>query len=221
TIENIHEELWAKISELLNGKQSTEDTLSNNTKQNNNHNYAGFKAVGDIINNNQAKSFPTASPEKTIEIKVNEIKPTGDKINNILSVERLNNDVKLPTKAHQGDAGYDLYSRDYYSIAPYGQVTVGTGIKMVIPTGYVGLIWDKSGIASNGIKTMGGVIDENYRGEIKVVVKNLSEIDFNIIPGQKIAQILIQKVDNFEISEEKINDQTDRQENGFGSSGKF
>jgi dUTP pyrophosphatase len=236
TIENIHEELWARISELLNGKQITEEIILNNTKPKNNYSYTGFKAVGDIINNNQAKSFPTAqtatpntNPEnkiseqkESIEVKVNETKTISQSVlDNKLIVERLGKDVKLPTKAHSTDAGYDLYSNDYYSITPYGQAIVGTGIKMAIPTGYVGLIWDKSGIASNGIKTMGGVIDENYRGEVKVVIKNLSETDFHIIPGQKIAQILIQKVDNFEISEENITDRTERQENGFGSSGKF
>lgn len=238
TIENIHEELWARISELLNGKKLNEEIILNNIKPKNTYSYTGFKAVGDIINNNQAKSFPAAQaiapninqenniikPKEFIEEKM----PTaGTKTiiengaNNKLLVERLSKEAKLPTKAHATDAGYDLYSNDYYSITPYGQAIVGTGIKMAIPSGCVGLIWDKSGIASGGIKTMGGVIDENYRGEIKVVIKNLSETDFHIIPGQKIAQILIQKVDNFEISEEKINDQTERQENGFGSSGKF
>ncbi len=233
TIENIHEELWARISELLNGKQLTEEVAPNSTKPKNNYSHAGFKAVGDIINNNQAKSFPSAQninqedknnelSEKTIEVKINEVKPASEtRPNNKLLVERLNTSVKLPTKAHATDAGYDLYSNDYYSITPYGQAIIGTGIKMAIPSGYVGLIWDKSGIASSGIKTMGGVIDENYRGEIKVVIKNLSEIDFHVVPGQKIAQILIQGIDNFEVSEEKIDDLTERQENGFGSSGKF
>jgi len=144
-----------------------------------------------------------------------------DKEKNKLRIERLNSEAKLPTKAHLGDAGYDLYSSDYYSIPPYGQALVSTGIKMAIPSGHVGLIWDKSGIANDGIKTMGGVIDENYRGDVKVVVKNLSEIDFNIVPGQKIAQILIQKVSDLEISEEIIMDSTERETDSFGSSGKF
>ncbi len=138
-----------------------------------------------------------------------------------LAVEKISPNAKLPTKAHAGDAAYDLYANDYYSIPPYGQTLVATGIKLAIPDGYVGLIWDKSGLASVGLKTMGGVIDSNYRGEIKIVAKNLSEEMFNIIPGQKIAQILIQSVMNLEISEEKISDETERQAKGFGSSGKF
>jgi len=136
-------------------------------------------------------------------------------------VEKLSPEAKLPQKSRTGDAAYDLYANDYYSLNPYGQATVTTGIKMAIPEGYVGLIWDRSGLASSGITTFGGVIDPNYRGEIKVVVKNLSEDVFNIIPGQKIAQIIIQATADLNISEEKINDLTDRAANGFGSSGQF
>ncbi len=138
-----------------------------------------------------------------------------------LKIERLDSKAKLPQKAHQDDAGYDLYANKHYSLSPYNQTLVTTGIKMAIPKGYVGLIWDKSGLASNGISTMGGVIDANYRGEIKVIIKNLSEENFNIIPGQKIAQILIQRVLNLKISEEKLDNSTERQDRGFGSSGKF
>lgn len=138
-----------------------------------------------------------------------------------LLVERLHPTAKLPQKARPSDAAYDLYANDYYSIPPYGQSLVSTGIKLAIPAGHVGLIWDKSGLANAGITTMGGVIDAGYRGEIKVVVKNLSEDIFNIVPQQKIAQILIQEISNLEISEEKIDDSTDREANGFGSTGQF
>ena len=231
TIEQIHEELWSKTWELLNDDQIFESILINNQKTVKVHSsYSGFKAVADIINKNQAKDFP-ASTQKIItehqtEIKIennysNDKIITEDNYSNKFLIERLNQNAKLPNKAHLGDAGYDLYSDDYYSIPPYGQSLVKTGLKMAIPHEHVGLIWDKSGIAKDGIKTMGGVIDENYRGEINVVIKNLSEIDYNIVPGQKIAQILIQKISDFEIFEDKINDITERAENNFGSSGKF
>ena len=68
---------------------------------------------------------------------------------------------------------------------------------------------------------MGGVIDSGYRGEIKVVFKNLSEDIYNIEPGQKIAQLLIQKIETPEVEEASVDDQTERQTGGFGSSGKF
>jgi len=138
-----------------------------------------------------------------------------------LIVEKLSPEAKLPQKAHQEDAGYDLYANDYYSIPAYGQALVQTGIKMAIPEGFAGLVWDKSGLANEGITTMGGVIDSNYRGEIKVIIKNLSEDFYNIVPGQKIAQIIIQKIANLNLKEEKISDETERRDNGFGSSGKF
>jgi dUTP pyrophosphatase len=138
-----------------------------------------------------------------------------------LRVERLNKDAKLPNKAHADDAGYDLYADDSFSIAPYGQALISTGIRVAIPQGYVGLVWDKSGIAKDGLKTMGGVIDAGYRGEIKVIVKNLGEDVYNIAPGQKIAQLLIQPISLLPLSEEEIDDETTRQAGGFGSSGKF
>jgi len=182
-----------------------------------------FQAIGNIIGanpqivNNREIIF---EKHETI-IKQEPLKPEPANIPAKLIIEKVNPQAKLPQKAHQDDAGYDLYANDYYSIPPYGQDLVGSGIKMIIPAGYAGLIWDKSGVAFRGIKTMGGVIDSNYRGEIKIIVKNLSEEMLNIIPGQKIAQILIQPVLNLEISEEKIADETERQDKGFGSSGQF
>lgn len=180
-----------------------------------------FQAIGNIIGSNQQIVsnreiiFDKPTDKKSPEQKPTEQRPTR------LAAEKISPQAKLPTKAHAGDAAYDLYANDYYSIPPYGQDLVSTGIKLAIPDGYAGLIWDKSGLALSGIKTMGGVIDSNYRGEIKVVVKNLSEEIFNIIPGQKIAQILIQRVMDLEINEEMISDDTARQAKGFGSSGQF
>lgn len=219
TIEEIHEELWRTVNSFLGGENFDEAAeLNNLTAEIDSR--RGFKAVGEIIAPNQIGAF-TGSSNNSVQKPLPARLNGNDKTMARLKIERLGANAKLPTKAHAGDAGYDLYANDYYSIPPYGQALVLTGIKMAIPGGHVGLIWDKSGIAKNGIKTMGGVIDENYRGEINVVVKNLSEVDYNIAPGQKVAQILIQKVADFEISEEKIDDITARQENGFGSSGKF
>lgn len=164
---------------------------------------------------------PTTLPEQTIV----EQKLTSDNpiviVKPKLSVEKISPEAKLPQQAHAGDAGYDLFAADYYSITPYGQALVATGIKLAIPENHVGLIWDKSGLANQGITTMGGVIDSGYRGEIKIVVKNLSEDIFNIVPGQKIAQILIQAIVCPELDEGQITDETSRQTGAFGSSGKF
>jgi len=204
--------VWLTVKKLINHE-------SNKSRD--------FQAIGNIISSNQQivdnreiifehnNGFQGNSLKREInETKTKENLPE-------LKIERLSESVKLPQKAHAGDAAYDLYANDYYSLAPYNQALVATGLKIAIPEGYVGLIWDKSGLAANGITTMGGVIDSNYRGEIKVIVKNLSEEIFNIVPGQKIAQILIQTITDLKISEEKLDNLTERQDRGFGSSGQF
>lgn len=185
----------------------------------------------ELENNNPTKEEEL---KKDIEdIKNSEEKENTEKKNNIIEdkkininadallVEKIHPDAKIPLKSHSNDAGYDLFSIDNYSIPPYSQTKISTGIKLSIPRGHVGLIWDKSGLASQGLKTMGGVIDSGYRGEIIVIVKNLSEDFFHITKGQKIAQILIQEIGQIEILETKIEDETERNINGFGSTGKF
>jgi len=154
-------------------------------------------------------------------ISAPKISTTNTKLELEIKVERLYPKAKLPQRAYSGDAGLDLFSADYYSLLPGERATIGTGVKMAIPEGYAGLIWDKGGVAKSGIHTMGGVVDSGYRGEIVVNVINLSEDIYHIAPGQKIAQILIQPIANLEIIETKIFDDTDRNDNGFGSSGLF
>ena len=92
---------------------------------------------------------------------------------------------------------------------------------MAIPDGCAGLIWDKSGIAKSGLHTMAGVIDSGYRGEIIINLVNLGESLVYIESGQKIAQIIIQKIEYPEITEGEIDDRTTRGESGFGSTGLF
>jgi len=138
-----------------------------------------------------------------------------------LIVEKISEKAKLPTKAHSSDAGYDLYSAMDKVLFPEEIFSIHTGIKMRIPEKYAGLIWDKSGLAKKGLKTMGGVIDSGYRGEIIVIIKNVSNEVINIEKGQKIAQILIQKIKNLDIAEGSVEDGSARGEGGFGSSGLF
>lgn len=226
-IEEIHEEIWAATRALLEGSNEI-SAQTDAQKPKETYNYSGFQAIGDIITDNRqtdisvanSSSVTVATSEDQHNQPVAEENYTIPK-ENVLRLEKMSAQAKLPQKAHLGDAGYDLYASDYYSIAPYGQALVSTGIKMAIPDNFVGLIWDKSGVAFSGIKTMGGVIDSSYRGEIMVIIKNLSEEFFNIVPGQKIAQILIQAVADFKISEESVDDETTRAAGGFGSTGKF
>lgn len=135
-------------------------------------------------------------------------------------IQKINPEAKLPNLAYPGDAGVDLFSVEDIEIPPMENRAVSTGIKIAIPDGYAGFIWDKSGLAlNNQIKTMAGVIDSGYRGEIKVVLLNLGKTTFKVLKGSKIAQLIITPIIYWEIEEVKELDQTHRGEKGFGSSG--
>lgn len=137
-----------------------------------------------------------------------------------IGVKRVIADVKLPSYANPGDAGFDLYSAEDLVLKPGQRHAVRSGIKMAIPAGYVGLMWDKSGrAAKEGLKTMAGVIDSGYRGEILVLVHNLGHEDVRIEKNQKVAQMLIQPVHTAMLEEVEFLDNTQRGEGGFGSSG--
>lgn len=130
-------------------------------------------------------------------------------------------DGKAPSYAYSGDAGMDLYSADSCSIMPGEVKTVRTGVKVAIPEGHVGLVWDKSGLAAKkGIKTMAGVVDSGYRGEIVVVLANLGKEAFVVEKEMKIAQMLIQKVEQADFEHVDELEETERKERGFGSSGR-
>ncbi len=138
-----------------------------------------------------------------------------------LYFEKISPIAKKLTTAYPGDAGFDLYSTKELSLLPGESKSIKTGIKLIIPQNHVGLIWDKSGISKNGIKTLGGVIDSNYRGEIIVTLINLSKKQYNIQKKQKIAQILIQEIKLPQIIEKKIENDTERGLGAFGSSDLF
>ena len=138
-----------------------------------------------------------------------------------LKVKRIQEDARLPSYGHPGDAGLDLFSAVSTSIAPGSVQAVPTGIKVAIPPEHVGLIWDKSGISLSGVHRLAGVVDAGYRGEVKVVMVNLGREPFAIDSGMKIAQMLIQPVVQVSVIESDDLDDTDRGENGFGSTGRF
>jgi dUTP pyrophosphatase len=139
----------------------------------------------------------------------------------ILKIQKIYEDSKIPANGYQGDAGFDLYSYGDFVIKPGERVSIPTGIKMAIPEGYVGLVWDKSGIAfKRGIKSMGGVVDSGYRGEIMVCLINLDSETQEIKKGDKIAQMVIQPFISPEIEEGELLEETHRGDKGFGSSGK-
>jgi dUTP pyrophosphatase len=177
-----------------------------------------WQEVMKIINLNQTSNF---SAPNFID-NYNDNQNSKFKIQNSkLKVMRLSPVAKLPTRARQNDAGLDLYSADYYSLMPGERAIIKTGIKMAIPDGFAGLIWDKGGIARDGIHAMAGVVDTGFRGEVTVNLINLSQDIYNIAPGQKVAQLLIQKIELPDIIEEEIINDTDRGSGCFGSTGLY
>ena len=126
----------------------------------------------------------------------------------------------VPKYVHDGDAGADLIASEKTVIRARGRSLVGTGIRLEIPQGYVGLIWPRSGLAiKKGIDCGAGVIDSCYRGEIKVLLFNHSDTEFQIEPGDRIAQILIQKVERVQFLPAEKLSETTRDKGGFGSTG--
>ncbi|MHB8055297.1 MAG: dUTP diphosphatase [Candidatus Aminicenantales bacterium] len=138
-----------------------------------------------------------------------------------LKVKKINPAAKLPVYGHAGDAGMDLFACGDKTLAPGELYPVPTGIQMAIPRGFVGLIWDKSGVSLKGVHRLAGVVDAGYRGEIQVVLINLGRELYEIKAGMKIAQMLIQPVSSVEIRESDSLDDTSRGEGGFGSTGLY
>lgn len=136
-------------------------------------------------------------------------------------MQKIRGDAKIPKFAYAEDAGMDVYACEDTILQPGGHAWIATGLKLAIPAGHAGLVWDKSGIAGTyRIKTLGGVIDTNYRGELKVALVNLGEKSYEVKRGEKIAQLLIQPVTHPDIIEVDLLEETDRGEGGFGSTGK-
>lgn len=138
-----------------------------------------------------------------------------------LLIKKLDTKAKLPTFAKAGDAGMDMYALTNVTIAPGERTDVSTGIAIEIREGYVGLIWDKSGISyKHGIKVLGGVIDSGYRGEIRIGLINLGKESITFKAGEKVAQMLVQSIESPEIVETDTLSDSERGESGFGSTGR-
>ena len=138
-----------------------------------------------------------------------------------LLIKKVHTDATVPHYAHPGDAAFDLFTPEKIEIKPGERVQVPTGIAMEIPVGCAGLIWDKSGLShKNGLKTLGGVIDAGYRGEVKVGMINLANETYVFEKGHKVAQMIIQKIESPDIEEVTELSDSSRGTGGFGSTGK-
>jgi dUTP pyrophosphatase len=141
-----------------------------------------------------------------------------------LQVRLLRSGAQPPARTRPGDAGYDLRTAESFSLWPGERVTVPTGVAIALPPGVAGLVTPRSGLASaHGISVVNGpgLIDPNYRGEIRVVLVNLGDSRFEAAVGDRIAQLLLVP---FVAPEACVVDELapsdDRGENGFGSSGR-
>ena len=124
-----------------------------------------------------------------------------------------------PQYATEGAAGADLRASADAVLEPGARAAVPTGIRLQIPAGHVGLIWPRSGLAvRHGIDTLAGVIDSDYRGEVQVVLVNHGAETVRIAAGDRIAQIVFQKVERASLTKDALST-TARGDGGFGSTG--
>ncbi|MBI5037894.1 MAG: dUTP diphosphatase [Candidatus Kerfeldbacteria bacterium] len=135
--------------------------------------------------------------------------------------KRLHLNAKLPVHGRPGDAGLDLFAPEDVIIPPHERKQIPLGFAMEIPSEYVALVWDRSGMAAKmGIHSMAGVIDSTYRGEIKLVLYNTTNEPYQINAGDKVAQMVIQRHETVSFTEVDELSETERGEQGFLSSGK-
>jgi len=143
-------------------------------------------------------------------------------MNEIIKLKKENKDAILPFYAHKEDAGMDLFSVEEKVIKAKTFALCKTGFSMELPSGYEAQVRSKSGLSlKSGIIVLNspGTIDENYRGEIGVILMNVSDVDYKVEKNQKIAQMVINKVEHFDMVEVTEISESTRGVNGFGSTG--
>ena len=128
---------------------------------------------------------------------------------------------ELPVYSSEDAAGADLRANEDVTLAPGERAAVGTGVHLEIPRGHVGLVWPRSGLAvRHGLDTLAGVIDADYRGEVRVVLVNHGQEPVRLTRGDRIAQLLVQQVDRAVFRRVDALAETGRGGGGFGSTGR-
>lgn len=138
----------------------------------------------------------------------------------VLRVKKFYPDAQIPTRGSAYAAGYDLYAYDDVTIPPNKTVLVSTGVGFTVPSGTYGRIAPRSGLSTKGIMVNAGVIDEDWSGITKVVLHNMTDTPYEVTKGDRIAQLVVTKIETptIEIVDELA--PSERGENGFGSTGK-
>jgi dUTP pyrophosphatase len=138
-----------------------------------------------------------------------------------MNVALLSPDAKLPTRATIGSAGYDLYSPESGTIQPLQRVLLPLHISIQLPVGTYGQVAPRSGLAvKHGIQVGAGIIDEDYRGNVGVLLFNMSDKPFSYEKGDRVAQLIIKSYESPEIRQVEKLEESKRGDGGFGSSGK-
>ncbi|MBD3248831.1 dUTP diphosphatase [Candidatus Woesearchaeota archaeon] len=139
-----------------------------------------------------------------------------------IQISRADPDVKIPSYATPGDAGLDLYSAEEHVLKPGERKLISTGVRIAVPLGYEAQVRPKSGLAvKHGISVVNtpGTIDAGYRGVVGVIAINHGQEEFKVEKNAKIAQMVINKIEQAELEEVSSLDETERGEGGFGSTG--
>ena len=140
-----------------------------------------------------------------------------------IEIKALNEAAKIPSYAYSGDAGMDLRASESLTLQPFERALVPTGLAIALPEGYAGFVLPLSCLAlKQGLSLVNapGLIDSNYRGELKAIAINLDPLNsIEIHIGDRIAQLVIMKVENIHFDEVNELDRSNRGEGGFGSSG--
>ncbi|GAO14379.1 hypothetical protein UVI_02055050 [Ustilaginoidea virens] len=139
-----------------------------------------------------------------------------------LQVKKLSEKARLPTRGSAFAAGYDVYASKETIVPARGKVLVDTDISIAVPAGTYGRIAPRSGLASKHfIDTGAGVIDADYRGQVKILLFNHAETDFEVKEGDRVAQLIIERIYTPEVVEVQELEETVRGAGGFGSTGGF
>ena len=141
-----------------------------------------------------------------------------------LRFQRLNENAILPSRAHAGDAGLDLYAAERAHLGPGERWGIGTGLAVEVPEGHAGFVLPRSGLArEHGIALVNspGLIDSGYRGELRILLLNTDPADvFRVEPGDRIAQLVVTPIATLEPVEVEALASSARGDGGFGSSGR-
>ncbi|XP_024151049.1 deoxyuridine 5'-triphosphate nucleotidohydrolase, mitochondrial isoform X1 [Oryzias melastigma] len=185
-----------------------------------------FSAAPRSIGNNVHTQMVTENKEVTDASAVSPSKrartePKAEEQRTILRFAKLSENATTPTRGSSKAAGYDLYSAYDYTIGPMDKAIVKTDIQIAVPHGCYGRVAPRSGLAAKHFIDVGaGVVDEDYRGNVGVVLFNFGKETFEVKKGDRVAQLVCERICYPELEEQETLDDTERGSGGFGSTGR-